>query len=80
MKLVFAQANISSLTSALSTAPIAHAVFFASLVAFEIYFFKYWVNGTLGQILVEGVFIGIVVFLSGRRALGEVMRRRTGKS
>ena len=54
-------------------------IFLASLIFFEFRFYKYWVNGTLGQILGESVGIAIVAFLSGRRALGEVMQRRSGK-
>lgn len=63
----------------MANAPIAHAMFFASLVIFEARFFKYWIGGTLGQILLESGAIGVVAFLSGRSALGEVMRRRAGK-
>ena len=63
----------------MANAPMAHAMFFASLVIFEIRFIKYWTGGTLGQILVEMGAIGIVAFLSGRSALGEVMRRRASK-
>jgi oligosaccharyltransferase complex subunit delta (ribophorin II) len=71
--------NLDSLTVALSKAPIAHALFFASLLIFEIRFFKYWLHGTLGRILIESAGIAILAFLSGRRALGEVMERRSVK-
>lgn len=54
-------------------------IFFISLIFFEFRFYKYWVNGSLGQILAESVGIAIVAFLSGRRALGEVMQRRSVK-
>jgi oligosaccharyltransferase complex subunit delta (ribophorin II) len=77
---MFASADLDSLGKAMADAPIPHAMFFASLVIFEIRFFKYWVGGTLGQILLESGAIGIVGFLSGRSALSEVMRRRGGKS
>jgi hypothetical protein len=78
-KLIFASANVSSFSSALSSAPIAHLGFFASLILFEYRFYSYWINGTLGQILVESVGIGIFAFLTGRQALGEVMERRSIK-
>jgi len=76
---MFASADLDAWNTAMTNAPMAHAMFFASLVLFEIRFFRYWVDGTLGQILVEAGAIGIVAFLSGRSALGEVMRRRAGK-
>lgn len=76
---MFVSANLDSWSAAVATAPIAHAVFFASLIIVEIRYFKYWVSGTLGQALSESVAIGLVAFLSGRSALGEVMRRRAGK-
>jgi len=77
---MFASADLDSWGKAMADAPMAHAMFFASLVIFEIRFFKYWVGGTLGQILLESGAIGVVGFLSGRSALGEVMRRRAGSS
>lgn len=76
-KLIFASANVSSFSTALSSAPIAHITFFASLILFEYRFFSYWINGTLGQMLVESVGIGFFAFLTGRQALGEVMQRRS---
>lgn len=76
---MFASADLDSWYTAMADARMAHVMFFASLVLFEMRFFKYWVDGTLGQILIEAGAIGVVAFLSGRRALGEVMRRRAGK-
>ena len=76
-ELLFASANISSFSTALSTAPIAHIGFFASLILLEYRFYRYWINGTLGQILAESIGIGIIALLTGRKALGEVMRRRS---
>ena len=78
LQLVFASANISSFGTALSNAPMAHIGFFASLILFEILFVKFWVNGTLGQILLQSLAIGVVAFFTGRAALGEVMKRRSG--
>jgi len=75
-----ASANISSFTTAFSEAPFAHGGFFITLVVFEFRLYRYWVDGTLGQILVESVGIAVVAFLTGRAALGEVMRRRSSKT
>ena len=75
-----ADANLDSLTVALKNAPLAHVGFFASLIVFEMRFYRYWLDGTLGKILVESSGIAIVAFLTGRRALSEVMQRRTLKA
>ena len=75
-----ADANLDSLTAALQSAPIAHLGFFASLIVFEMRFFRYWLDGTLGKILLESSGIAVVAFLTGRRALGEVMQRRNVKA
>jgi oligosaccharyltransferase complex subunit delta (ribophorin II) len=64
----------------MSNAPIAHAGFFLSLIAFQIQFYRYWVSGTLGTVLVNSAVLGLLAFLTGRSALGEVMRRRSGKT
>jgi oligosaccharyltransferase complex subunit delta (ribophorin II) len=76
-QLYFASANVSSWSTAIANTPISHAIFFASLLAFEIRFFKYWVGGTLGRILLETAGIAVVAFISGKRALGEVMQRKS---
>ncbi|KAH8160317.1 hypothetical protein CIB48_g7932 [Xylaria polymorpha] len=69
-------ANASHLQSALRDAPIAHGVFFGSLVALEGVFYLYYVSWTLFQVLpVIGV-VGAATFLSGAKALGEVQGRR----
>ncbi|KAI0409780.1 Oligosaccharyltransferase subunit Ribophorin II-domain-containing protein [Xylaria palmicola] len=69
-------ANVSHLPRALSAAPVAHGVFFGSLVALEGVFFLYYASWTLFQVLpVIGV-IGTATFLSGAKALGEVQGRR----
>ncbi|KAI0107825.1 Oligosaccharyltransferase subunit Ribophorin II-domain-containing protein [Nemania sp. FL0031] len=69
-------ANVSHVQSALRDAPIAHGVFFGSLVALEGVFYLYYVSWTLFQVLpVIGV-VGAATFLSGAKALGEVQSRR----
>ncbi|RWA12591.1 hypothetical protein EKO27_g2523 [Xylaria grammica] len=69
-------ANVSHLQRALRDAPIAHGVFFGSLVALEGVFYLYYVSWTLFQVLpVIGV-VGAATFLSGVKALGEVQSRR----
>ncbi|KAI0451924.1 Oligosaccharyltransferase subunit Ribophorin II-domain-containing protein [Xylaria acuta] len=69
-------ANVSHLQRALRDAPIAHGVFFGSLVALEGVFYLYYVSWTLFQVLpVIGV-VGAATFLSGAKALGEVQGRR----
>jgi hypothetical protein len=57
---------------------MAHVGFFASLVFFEVRFVKFWIDGTLTQILLESSTIGVFAFFTGRAALGEVMKRRSG--
>ncbi|KAI0906719.1 Oligosaccharyltransferase subunit Ribophorin II-domain-containing protein [Ustulina deusta] len=69
-------ANVSHLQSALRNAPIAHGVFFGSLVALEGVFYLYYVSWTLFEVLpIIGV-VGAATFLSGVKALSEVQSRR----
>ncbi|KAI8623957.1 Oligosaccharyltransferase subunit Ribophorin II-domain-containing protein [Xylariaceae sp. FL1651] len=69
-------ANGAHLQRALRDAPIAHSVFFGSLVALEGVFYLYYVSWNLFQVLpVIGV-LGAATFLSGTKALGEVQSRR----
>lgn len=42
----------------------------------ETLFFLYYYNWTLFQVLPPGLAIGLVIFLSGRKALSEVQSRR----
>ncbi|KAI1819779.1 Oligosaccharyltransferase subunit Ribophorin II-domain-containing protein [Xylaria intraflava] len=69
-------ANVSHLQLALRDAPIAHSVFFGSLVALEGVFYLYYVNWSLFQVLPAIGLIGTATFLSGTKALGEVQSRR----
>jgi hypothetical protein len=78
--LIIGSANVSSLNEALKKAPVSHVSFFLCLTAFEVLLFKFWVNGTLEQILIQMGIVSLLTFLTGRKALWEVMQRRHGKS
>ncbi|KAI1114932.1 Oligosaccharyltransferase subunit Ribophorin II-domain-containing protein [Nemania sp. NC0429] len=69
-------ANVSHIQHALRNAPIAHGVFFGSLVALEGVFFLYYVNWTLFEILPVVAVVSAATFVSGSKALGEVQSRR----
>ncbi|KAM3454459.1 hypothetical protein MY5147_006809 [Beauveria neobassiana] len=69
-------ANLSHASKALGAAPVSHAVFYGSIVAMEGVFFLYYSTWNLFQTLPAIVIVGIVAFLSGNSALGEVQRRR----
>ncbi|KAI1396643.1 Dolichyl-diphosphooligosaccharide--protein glycosyltransferase subunit Swp1 [Hypoxylon fuscum] len=69
-------ANVSHLGTALGAAPVAHGVFFASLLAIEAVFYKYYVSWSLFQTLPVAGLVGLAAFLSGPKALGEVQSRR----
>jgi len=69
-------ANISHLQKALGAAPIAHSLFFGSIISMEGIFFLYYYNWTLFQILPVAGVVGLVLFLSGTKALSEVQSRR----
>ncbi|KAI2626795.1 Oligosaccharyltransferase subunit Ribophorin II-domain-containing protein [Xylaria nigripes] len=70
-------ANVSHLYQhALRNAPVAHTIFFGSLVALEGVFYMYYVNWTLFQVLPAIGLLGTASFLSGAKALGEVRSRR----
>ncbi|OAA34665.1 Ribophorin II [Beauveria brongniartii RCEF 3172] len=69
-------ANLSHAGKALGAAPVSHAVFYGSIVAMEGVFFLYYSTWNLFQTLPAIVIVGVVAFLSGNSALGEVQRRR----
>ncbi|KAJ5090765.1 hypothetical protein N7532_009449 [Penicillium argentinense] len=73
---LFLGANVNHLPTALKSAPLPHAVFLASLAAFEGIFFLYYTSWNLFQILPAAAAVGAVAFVSGSRALGEVQGRR----
>jgi oligosaccharyltransferase complex subunit delta (ribophorin II) len=60
----------------MGTAPVSHAVFFSSILAMEAVFFMYYVKWNLFQALPVMGIVGLVIFLSGSKALGEVQGRR----
>lgn len=68
--------NVTDLGSALASAPIAHALFFGSIIAMEGVFFLYYSSWNLFQTLPVIGLVGVVAFLSGNSALAEVQSRR----
>ncbi|KAJ5128828.1 hypothetical protein N7448_002541 [Penicillium atrosanguineum] len=69
-------ANVNHLPTAFKNAPLPHALFLGSLIAFEGIFFLYYTSWNLFQTLPAAAAAGAVAFLSGSRALGEVQGRR----
>ncbi|KAI1342843.1 Oligosaccharyltransferase subunit Ribophorin II-domain-containing protein [Xylariaceae sp. FL0016] len=69
-------ANLSHLSKALSAAPLAHGVFFGSLLALEGVFYLYYLSWSLFKVLPVAGLLGAATFLSGAKALGEVQGRR----
>ncbi|KAL4885543.1 Oligosaccharyltransferase subunit Ribophorin II-domain-containing protein [Aspergillus karnatakaensis] len=69
-------ANINHLPRAIRAAALPHAAFVGSLLAIEGIFFLYYTHWTLFQILPAVAATGVVAFISGSRALGEVQGRR----
>ncbi|KAL2870228.1 putative oligosaccharyltransferase subunit ribophorin II [Aspergillus lucknowensis] len=69
-------ANVNHLPTAIKSAPLPHAVFLGSLLSIEGIFFLYYTSWTLFQIIPAVAAVGVVAFISGSRALGEVQGRR----
>jgi oligosaccharyltransferase complex subunit delta (ribophorin II) len=69
-------ANLTHLKTAFAAAPLSHAIFFGSIVAMEASFFMYHRSWNLFQLLPVAGVIGVITFLSGTKALGEVQSRR----
>ena len=61
---------------AFGASPIAHSLFFGSIVAMEGVFFLYYYSWTLFQTLPVAGVVAIVAYVSGSRALTEVQERR----
>lgn len=57
-------------------APVAHTLFYGSILSIEGVFFMYYTRWNLFQTLPVLFAIGVVAFLSGSRALTEVQERR----
>jgi oligosaccharyltransferase complex subunit delta (ribophorin II) len=68
--------NLNHLSKSFGAAPISHILFFGSIIAMEVVFFKYYTSWRLFQVLPAAGAIGLVAFLSGTRALSEVQERR----
>lgn len=68
--------NLNHLPQAFSTAPIAHGLFYGSILVLEFIFGLYYLRLTLFQTLPAVGVVGTVAFLSGSRALSEVQARR----
>ena len=68
-------ANLSHGRTATS-APVAHGLFFGSIVSMEVLFFLYYSSWSLFQLLPAAGVVGLVIFLSGTKALSEVQSRR----
>lgn len=60
----------------MQTAPIAHVLFFGSVVAMEGVFFMYYTSWNLFQTLPVAGAVAVVGFVSGTKALSEVQGRR----
>lgn len=69
-------ANVNHISNALGSAPVAHALFFGSIVAMEGVFFMYYTSWNLFQTLPVAAGVGAVAYVSGSRALTEVQERR----
>ncbi|KAF2717149.1 hypothetical protein K431DRAFT_256125 [Polychaeton citri CBS 116435] len=69
-------ANISDFGKAFGTSPVAHGLFFGSVLAMEGVFFLYYLSWNLFQTLPVAGVVGVVAYVSGSRALTEVQERR----
>ena len=69
-------ANADHISKALGAAPVAHTLYFGGIVAMEGVFFLYYTTWNLFQVLPVAAAVGIVIFLSGSKALTEVQERR----
>lgn len=68
--------NIEHAGKAFGTSPVAHALFFGSIVAMEGVFFLYYSSWNLFQTLPAAAVVGVVAYVSGSKALTEVQERR----
>ncbi|KHJ35889.1 putative oligosaccharyltransferase subunit ribophorin ii [Erysiphe necator] len=73
---VYLGANLSHLPQAIRAAPIAHTLFFVSILAMEFILFLYYYNWTLFQVLPVAGIISLIAIPSGPKALSEVQSRR----
>lgn len=68
--------NFDHMSKAFGANPVAHGLFFGSILAMEGVFFLYYYTWTLFQTLPVAGVVGIVAYVSGSRALTEVQERR----
>lgn len=68
--------NLDHASKAFGANPVAHGLFFGSIVAMEGVFFLYYYTWTLFQTLPAAGIVGVVAYVSGSRALTEVQERR----
>lgn len=68
--------NLEHLQKAFGSKPIAHGLFFGSILAMEGVFFLYYSSWNLFQTLPVAGVVGAVAYVSGSRALTEVQERR----
>lgn len=69
-------ANVDHLSKAFGASPVAHGLFFGSILAMEGVFFLYYTSWNLFQTLPAAGLVGAVAYVSGSRALTEVQERR----
>ncbi|SMR44425.1 unnamed protein product [Zymoseptoria tritici ST99CH_3D1] len=68
--------NLGHLGKAFGAKPVAHGLFFGSIIAIEGVFALYYASWNLFQTLPVAGVLGVVAFVSGSRALTEVQERR----
>lgn len=73
---LFLGGNVDHMGKAFGANPVAHGLFFGSIVAMEGVFFMYYISWNLFQTLPVAAIVGTVAFVSGSRALTEVQERR----
>lgn len=69
-------ANVDHLSGAFGRSPVAHGLFFGSVLAMEGVLFLYYTSWNLLQILPVAGIVAAVAYISGSRALTEVQERR----
>lgn len=73
---LFLGGNLDHSSKAFGANPVAHGLFFGSIVAMEGAFLMYYVSWNLFQTLPVAAVVGTVAYVSGSRALTEVQERR----
>lgn len=68
--------NLDHFGKAFGAKPVAHGLFFGSIVAMEGVFFLYYSSWNLFQTLPVAAVVGVVAYVSGSHALTEVQERR----